>query len=407
VIASRYLSVAGNASVALSSMYAAILFAIDGRITDYGYFAFFLLMQAFACGIINGLVNTPHFESAKSKVQNFRYSCNSTFFIFSIVLSVFAAALIAIGLALIGASHVEAVIAGTATFFYCIRWHLRSVFNTVLQARFTYTSDFIYSFLFCTALTLAYLISALTIYQTLLSALIASLASFFYCIRLFVDSINLKKYRFRADLLKNYFIKFGWVALSGVVATEFLSNYVSYLITYKFGPELFSIVALSMMLFRPIMIVSASLIQSERAHLRLLVSEAERYKGLLYKIAKIVSVIGVINFIIAILFVKICELYDFFGVFNYQNFMGYSLVFTFVFAARCTTSILSLDLQARGHFNLISKITVVMACVSVLSISIVSLLGNIYFILLTLAFIELVTSLLFFYSRQRVYLCKY
>lgn len=383
-------------------MYTALLFALSGKAEFYGYFAFFLLLQAFACGFFNSLVNTPHFDASKSKVKSYKKICDDSFFVFSIILSALSSIVISLSMFSLGASLPETILAGAAVFCYCIRWFLRSAFNTANKNNLCYRSDFLFSLSYISLLTLISLLDEVSIFNVMLVSFVSSFVSVVYSIYCFASLSDLSNLDYDFGIVRKYFYKIGCVTLLGVISTEVLSNFFSYLVTYQFGVSSFSIIALSMMLFRPVMVVSTSIAQSERSQLRAIISNKEAYQNLIKRISKLVFIAYSVNALCAFSFVYIANSLKFFGGFDYEKLFLYTFFFAFVFFARSVMAILSLDFQARGLFSLISKITIFMAVFSVFFLSVFSYFEDILIVLCVFSFVEILTAVVFFCARKRM-----
>lgn len=259
--ASRYgISTAGPLAVSGAHFLASLIFLRHLPATEFGLFAFVMVVVAFGMSLNGSLIVVPltqHLVHGDSKT---RPTC------FKMNLLLCAAFAIALAIALL-ASHAplpEAAMLGVYGGVFAFRWSGRN--HAYIEGRIgaAILSDLTYSLLLIWSLgmlVLTHHVSFTAGSEMLMCAALASLIPFGP--RFFLAQFAaLRDGRLR-DYLPIFRDLTRW-SLAGVALTEMTVNAHAYLVTFIAGPGAFALPALGMLLMRPAALVQTALPDMER-----------------------------------------------------------------------------------------------------------------------------------------------
>jgi putative peptidoglycan lipid II flippase len=254
----KYKTLAGNVALALSSFVLGYLLLRVAPAKDYGNFAFVLILQGLAFGLVNALLASPLLirlhQQALNAVQL------SGFTQCAIVLALVTAAMQGTLLAVQQYELILILVYAAAGFVQLLRWYGRCYCQNHSPS-LVVISDVLFSMLCIGSALGAWWLGLLN----LLSAGWILLSSAVIACGPFVATLGQGFWQ-RADfsaVLQGY-ARQGKPALVGVVTVEATANIHSYLVVLVAGGAAFAPLAAAALFLRPMSVIQASLGQSEK-----------------------------------------------------------------------------------------------------------------------------------------------
>lgn len=257
----RYgLGILGPLSVSVAHFVAslALLHALEP--SEFGLFAFVLVMVQFSFGLSTALIGAPF--TVNANLADYKPAQGLLFFKANLLLSL-CAGLACGGVAWgMGANHAAPLILVFAG-LTVLRWFLRSYFFALHRLTSVLVSDLTYSLALLTGLGLAWHIgltleTASTAFVS--AALLAVMLAGMRCLRQQLWECLTARLGDYSAIWRH---QSRWTLL-GVTTTEATANAHAWLVTLVVGPAAFAPLAVAALLFRPVLLAAGSLSQLER-----------------------------------------------------------------------------------------------------------------------------------------------
>ncbi len=340
----------GNVGVAVVSFVISILLLKTHGQEIFAVFSIFLVFSSIHLSIVNSafLVPASRIENISEK-DSFIRDCSAYFYVVSGMFSI----LYALFLFLSNVSYELLLPFSCLYFFYVVRGYVRAYAFVVQEYNKSLVSDVFFSVLSLLIITpsLLFFEISVTDFCLIFSFLcLVSLCPF--------GSDYLNNFRFKFNALRIFVEKHSDKiseskhSITGVFYSEIVSNSHAYAIPLIFGIKNYAPIAAFFMLFRPFAIAASSFIQSERVPLIKSTRDGKSISPHLWRLTKISFLLFIGNFFVAIAIL----------FFQKEFLLSIELVTVFLICAliifsRNIKSILSLGLQVKGFFQLVTFIS--------------------------------------------------
>jgi hypothetical protein len=259
--ASRYLQIASNAGLALSSFCLAYLLLQYAPSAHYGHFAFILVLQAFGMALCNALVASPLLIIMNQQLQQLpSQSVLKGYLLLGTAIASVVAVLQGLYLWWAFADGGLSVCFALAGGLQLIRWYGRCEWQN-RDVRVLLRSDLLFTGLIFIGAATLWGSQQLTLQHVAWLLLLASFIAIMPFITGFYAALQANT---DWQAVRLGFRQQGKPALFGVLTVEATANFHSYLVVLSAGSIAFAPIAAAMLFFRPLAVVLGSLQQSDR-----------------------------------------------------------------------------------------------------------------------------------------------
>lgn len=244
---------------------------------EFGFFAFFQILIALSTSLVSATIGTP-LSILKNK-HKLKISDLYSFVNFSLVLSLLLSILMFCILLEVSKQIELAAYAMTAVLFSGLRNVGRFYHLANHRSKRASAIDVVYSIVALFGLLYLALIDTQTFSDLFFLVVIGHAVSLFTTGKVFALWLLRGVSRFDFTSLKLHMGVYGRWSLLGVLSTEATANSHSYILTFLLGTTAFAPVAMAMLMFRPILVLTNALVQIERPALAKLFANNELPKA--------------------------------------------------------------------------------------------------------------------------------
>lgn len=362
-------AVAGQASVAAANFGIGFIFIIALSPSSFGVYAFVLVVTNFSLSVINAVAATPLLIQL-NRTMAVDHDAQPAAYLASIVVSSAAAATVCSLVIFFGETVTAGVLSAAFTFAYSQRWMARSHALSLDRKSAARLSDITLSltllaaalfFLFekVTTLSEAFFVHFVGAAAGWLVISGPSLVTNFSC-------FNIQSYR----ALKRSFRDYGRHSLLGVLATEATSNAHVYTVTAFLGAAAFAPIAVASMIFRPVPLAILAVTNYERPRMARAIrdGDAATYRASLNFFYKTMTAVWILTLVLAVLYIGFLVGSADFVEYSASELYIVSMFLALGTALRCARAPASALLQADGQLQTLSRIALVSAAITLVTI---------------------------------------
>lgn len=370
--------------------------------TDFGIFAFAMVLLQLGAGFSDGLLGSPMAVAQASRGKGTKQRSFTVFAFINWIYCAFFAAFSFIILMWF-TDHFTAAVFSLFIMIMTFRWFGRSYLLTIGHKKSVNKSDILYSASLITALGLFALLADINLERVVIIMMIASMISTPFLGRVFFSmQLKANQWALLRDFIPIWRNQAGWSIMAVLANAATIESHV-FVVTFIAGPQSFAPIALAALFFRPTLIGIYALTQTERPKIADIVMKEGIHaaKTVTKSFITITTTLWLMNAVLAGV-ISIWALHlVMHGSYDVATVRACVLSLAVVMVVRCVRQPVLAFLQATNQFRLVANITLYIAPFSLLFAAVGLWIGGVVgsIIGLLIADATLLTAMFFYYTQ--------